>query len=304
MLKKLQIEGGRAVPSTADPAPIWVYVNPDESERKQLVETLKIDEHTLASALDPDEVSRMETEPEHVAVVFKRPKTYRAEDNLTFKTLSTGLFLFKERVIVVMTDDVPLFNGKSIPPRATSADLMLRILSSTIAHFIGHLRSIVMISEEVEQKIHRSMENKFLFNLFTLEKSLVYYLNALNGNAVVIDKLRNNSTRLGFTQEQQEFLEDLAIENQQCYRQAEIYSNILSSLMDARASIVGNNLNRLMKTLTIITLGVMLPTLVVSIFSMNVGIPLQSYPHAFWIIMGLAAVSSAAVVMVWRWKRW
>ncbi len=304
MLQTLELQAGKIVPSSSESAPILVALNPDSAEKRYLVETLRVDEHTLNSALDPDEVSRLEFEPEHLAVVFKRPKTYRAEDDLVFRVLSTGLFLFKERLVVVLSDEVPLFEGKPLAAAAGPADLLLRVLSSTIAHFLGHLRTITMISDQVEAKINRSMENKHLLNLFTLEKSLVYYLNALNANAVVIEKLRNNAPRTGFTPEQQELLEDLAIENQQCYRQAEIYSNILSSLMDARASIVSNNLNQLIKTLTIITIGIMLPTLVVSAFSMNVTIPLQRHPYAFWIIMLFALISAFAVGTVWRWKKW
>ena len=100
-----------------------------------------------------------------------------------------------------------------------------------------------------------------------------------------------------------ETLEDLAIENQQCYKQAEIYSNILSSLMDARVSIVNNNLSVLMKTLNLITIGIMVPTFVVSAFSMNVAIPLQKNPLAFWIIMGLAGAAMVAFMAVWRSQR-
>ena len=99
------------------------------------------------------------------------------------------------------------------------------------------------------------MENRYLLNLFTLEKSLVYYLNAINSNGMVIEKIRHNAAKIGFSQESLELLDDIIIENDQCLKQAEIYSNILTGLMDARGSIVSNNLNVLMKTLNIITVG-------------------------------------------------
>ena len=149
-------------------------------------------------------------------------------------------------------------------------------------------------------KINTAMENRYLINMFALEKSLVYYLNALNGNGVLCEKLRNNAAKIGFSQEELEYLDDLIVENAQCARQAEIYSNILASLMDARASIVGNNLNVLMKRLNLITIGIMVPTLVVSAFSMNVGIPLAAHPYAFWMIMGLAAASVFGFMIFWR----
>jgi magnesium transporter len=161
-----------------------------------------------------------------------------------------------------------------------------------------------MLSDSLEKKINASLKNKYLIDLFTLEKSLVYYFSAINGNAMVIEKLKYAAEKISFSVESIEFLDDVIIENNQCLKQAEIYSNILASLMDARVSIVSNNLNVLMKTLTIITLTVMVPTFVVSMFSMNVKIPLAEYSFAFWIIVGLAALPVAGILSFWRLRRW
>jgi magnesium transporter len=160
-----------------------------------------------------------------------------------------------------------------------------------------------MITDSLEQKINTSMENKYLLNLFTLEKSLVYYLSALNSNAMLIGKLKINAAKTAMTGENTELLDDIIVENDQCIKQAEIYSTILASLMDARASIVGNNLNLLMKTLNIITISIMVPTLVVSVFSMNVALPI-SHQHAaaFWFVIFLAAASIFIFIWVWRKK--
>jgi magnesium transporter len=116
--------------------------------------------------------------------------------------------------------------------------------------------------------------------------------------------MRHNNQKIGLSSEEMEVLDDIRIENNQCYKQAEIYSNILAGLMDARVSIVSNNLNILMKTLNIITIGIMVPTLVVSAFSMNVEIPLQKNPFAFWFILGLACVSVICFMMFWKFKKW
>src|SRR5512139_291806 len=132
MLQRFQVQDGKLAPAPEGAAPVLVYCAPDEVERKYLVDTLKLDEHTLNSALDPDEVSRLEFEPEHVAIVFKRPKTYTAQDNFVFKVLSTGFFLFRKRLVVVAPENYPLFNGRSMPPSATVADVMLRLLSATV----------------------------------------------------------------------------------------------------------------------------------------------------------------------------
>ena len=122
--------------------------------------------------------------------------------------------------------------------------------------------------------------------------------------SVYFNRLKNNSIKIGLSTAEIELLDDLIIENNQCYRQSEIHSNILASLMDARASIVGNNLNVLMKTLNIVMLGIMVPTFVVSVFSMNVPIPLQEFEFSFWLILGLALISVVGIIIIGRKFKW
>ena len=303
MLKMYQFESSKLVAADNALAPVLVFINPTAEEVHYLVDECKIDEHTLSSSLDPDELSRLEFEPEHVAMILKRPKNYSDQEHFLFKIGSTGLFWFEDRLIIVMEDDVPLFDGKQFQRVNSLSDLVLKILYRSISHFLAHLKVINQISDELEHKVNSSMENKFLLDMFALEKSLVYYLNAINANSVLIDRIRQNKNKIGFSADETEVLDDIAIENNQCYRLAEIYSNILASLMDARVSIVGNNLNILMKTLNVITIGIMVPTFVVSAFSMNVDIPFEHSPHAFWIIISFAAISVMAFMSIWQVKK-
>jgi magnesium transporter len=304
MVTRYDIVQNKIVPVGQESGNIQVIMNPEENEKKYLIEQLRIDEHTLTSALDPDELSRLEFEPDHTVLIFKRPRNYSGKNQLLFKVSSCGVFLFKERLIIVMTDDVPLFDGKIFTTVQTLPEVVLKLIFRSISHFVEHLKIFNMITDELERKINKAMENKYLINLFTLEKSLVYYLNSINSNGALIEKLKYNSGKIGFTPENMELIDDLIIENSQCYHQAEIHSNILASLMDARASIVSNNLNVLMKTLNIIMLSIMVPTLVVSIFSMNVPIPGQQYQHSFWIIMILAIASIGIIMLIWKKKKW
>ncbi len=304
MLKKYQISCHKVVESNEDKCPILLYINPDENEKRYLVENYQLDEHTLHSALDPDEPSRLEFEPNHIALIFKRPKNYSGEDQLLFKGATTGAFFFKDSLIIIMNEDINLFDGKQFARVSSLPEVILKLIYRSIFHFLEHLKIINIISDDVEQKINKSMENRYLINLFALQKSLVYYQNAINSNGVLLEKIRHNGAKFGFSQEETELLEDIVIENSQCYRQAEIYSNILASLMDARASIVSNNLNVLMKTLNIITIAIMVPTLVVSVFSMNVMIPLQRLTHAFWIILGIGGVSMVGFFLFWKYRKW
>ncbi len=280
---------------------VTVYSPPDEAEKRQLVDELKVDEHTLNSALDPDELSRLEFEPEHVAVIFKRPRNYSGAEQFLFKVNSAGAFLFRDHLRIVLPDDAQILNGAPLARVQSLPDLILRLIGRSIIHFREHLKGISMVSDELQKEINTAMENKHLINMFSLQKSLVYYVNSINSNGALLEKLRHNASKLGFSTDELELLDDLVIENSQCAKQAEMYSNILASLMDARASIVSNNLNVLMKTLNIITIAIMVPTLVVSIFSMNVSLPIRSdSPAAFWAIIGLALLSVVAFFAYWR----
>lgn len=304
MLQQLELANGRVSRDGGLLANVYVYVNPSESERKFLAETYKLDEHTLTSALDPDELARVEFEPDHVAIIYKRPHNYSSEDMFVFRVTSTGLFLFADKLIVVVSEEAPLFEGKFFAKVSSLQELVLKMLNATIFHFVGHLRVINAVSDSLEERINTSMQNKYLLNLFSLEKSLVYYLNAINSNGKLMERLKNSAAKIGFTAENLDLIDDLLIENSQCSEQAAIYSNILASMMDARVSIVSNNLNWLIKTLTLITIGIMAPTFVTSVFSMNVEFPGRTHPAMFWFILILAFSSMALVRVVWWWKRW
>ncbi len=305
MRKNYELVGGKLVPTDEEQAPVLVFVDPSAEEKRGLVDSWQIDEHTLTSALDPDELSRLEFEPEHIALIVKQPRNYSSEDAFMFRVTSMGLFIFKDKIVVVVPERDPVFEGKPFTNLHTPIDLALRLIYRSILHFLSHLKTVNMVSEALEQKINASMENRYLINLFTLEKSLVYYLNAVHTNGVLVVKLRNYRERLGLQDEQIEFLDDIIIENDQCYKLAEIYSNVLASMMDARASIVNNNLNVLMKTLNIITIAIMVPTFVVSLFSMNVPLPWHwnQEQAAFWYIGALGALATGCVILFWRWRK-
>lgn len=304
MIRKFSIVGEKIVEGVCEANCVYFYIDPNDVEKKELTDQYKIDEHTLNSSLDPDELSRLEFEPDHLAIILKRPENYIDKSQLLLKVSSMGMFLFSDKLIIVLLEDVPMMENKLFSRIASLQDVLLKLINRSIFHFFAHLKAINMISDELEGKINLAMENRYLINLFTLEKSLVYYLNSIHSNGVLLDRLKNNAMKIGLKPTDIEFLDDIIIDNNQCYRQAEIYSNILASLMDARASIVGNNLNVLMKTLNIITIGIMVPTFVVSAFSMNVHIPLQEHPYAFWIIMSFALVSVLGFMFFWRKKKW
>lgn len=235
-------------------SPIIVFENPDEIEKNILLNKYSIDEHNILSALDPNEVSRLEFEDLYTVIIYKKPKNYSSQDDFTFKAFTVGVFYFTDRIVIIMSERIVLFEEKFFNRIDTLSDVFLKLLNEAIIHFMMHLRVINMITEELEAKITRAMENKHLLNLFSISKSLVYYLNAIESNTTIISKMKRSSHKFEFSEKQTDFLEDIAIENNQCYRQAEIYSTVLGGLMDARGTIVNNNMNFLIKQLTIINI--------------------------------------------------
>ena len=214
------------------------------------------------------------------------------------------MFLFKDKLVIVLAEDIPLFVGKRFQSVSSIKEVFLKLIYNSISHYVEHLRIIHMICEEIEDKITDSMDNRYLLNLFSLVKSLVYYAEAITSNGFVFEKTRTLAGRIGLDEKDVEMLDDIIVENTQCKTQADIYSNILAQLLDARASIVNNNLNQLMKKLNVVTIWMMVPTLVVSAYGMNVALPMAQHPQAFWMLMGVCLMLVWLVMLYWRHKNW
>jgi magnesium transporter len=147
------------------------------------------------------------------------------------------------------------------------------------------------------------MKNEELIKLLNIEKCLVYFTTSLKSNELMMERLLKTEI-LRLTPEDQEKLEDVQIDNRQAIEMANIYSNILSGMMDAFASVISNNLNVVMKILTSITIILMIPTLIASIYGMNIETPFQRSPFAFFIVVGISFAISLIGVLVFMRKKW
>lgn len=244
---------------------VQIHINPDADERREILDSLPIDEHSLSSSLDPDEISRVEFKPDHMLVIWKLPKNYSYQEEVRFNVSSVGISLAGNRLVLILPEDISLIDEKS----GSALDCVLGIFTHTTRHFLEHLKVIKLVSREIQNKINTALENKYLIHMFTLGESLTYYFHAIASNAIVLRKIRNNTERLGFSSEQIELLEDIIIENDQCARQAEIYSSVLSGLMDARGTLVNNNMNIILKNLTIVNTVLLPLNLLASIGGMS-----------------------------------
>lgn len=279
MVKKFELLNNSLVESKSTECPILVFVNPDATEKNTLLSSFAIDEHTLLSALDPDELSRIEIDVDALSLIWKRPMNYSGQDNFYFNVASVGLFLFKDRLAIVLNEDISIAptGTRKVQRLDSLLNVVLAFLYETIYHYLEHLKVIKMISRDIQQKINTSMENKHLIQMFNLSESLVYYANAINGNNAVLTRLRTHAEKANFGEQILDLLDDLIIENNQCFKQAEIYSTVFSGLMDARGTLVNNNMNVLLKNLTMINVVFLPLNLIASIggmseFSMMTGV--------------------------------
>ncbi|MGB9621812.1 MAG: magnesium transporter CorA family protein [Brevinematia bacterium] len=269
MTKYYEIINGIAKASDNQDSPVKVFIEPNEYEIEE-IKKLGISEHDITSSFDPEEISRLEVyEDNSIFIVWKIPKNYSHGGQLVFNVSSVGIFIKQNNIIFILPEDMGIFESKYFKNISNNIEIFLAFLQATINHFYGHLRGIKILSSEIEEKLTKSLDNTHLIYMFNLSESLVYYLNALNSNHGVLLKTKEYKDKIPLSKSNFEKLKDIIIDNKQCYRQARILSMVLSELMDARASIINNNMNILIKNLTIINV-VMLPlNLIASIGGMS-----------------------------------
>jgi magnesium transporter len=175
--------------------------------------------------------------------------------------------------------------------------MVLKIFEKVINNFQDHLKEINMRRNTLEHKLYVANRNEELLQLMRIQKSLVYFLTALRSNELLMMKMvRTNFLQLN--EDEKDFLDDLIVETSQALEMANTYTNILSSTLDAFASIISNNQNEVLKRLTTLTIVLTVPTLIASIYGMNVPIPYKDTPYAFWI----PVIISLMILIVVGWN--
>lgn len=252
MITSYRIESARLVPSTVDDANVLVYCEPTDEEKASLLAQFDLDPFDMEAIYDADEVPRVESTPDSTFMIWKRPDNVSRSETIQFEVSSLGIVVQNNKAALIIPKGDFSLTGREFKRIDSVWDCVLRVLLLTIHHYQGHLKAIKMMSQDLQVKIVRSMENKYLLQMFSLGESLIYYHNALETNLSVLTKLHIAVDRLKLTADQIEFFDDVIIENQQASKQAGIYSTVLSGLMDARGTIVNNNMNVLLKNLTLI----------------------------------------------------
>ena len=240
----------------------------DAGEKAMLGKMMNIDNHSLTSALDPDEVPRFELENENVNLIWKSPAPFRLGDISSLNVCSIGFFYRGDKLIIISSSYIDFIEEKFIIRINTFNDLILSLINSTIKHFIDHLKAVKIMSREIQQKINSSMGNEYLLQMFNLSEILIYYLDALDSDRLVLGKFEN-WLKTSDPDVKINFLSDIVVELNQAVKQAEIYSQVFAGLMDARGTLVNNNMNTLIKNLTVISIIFLPLNLIASIGGMS-----------------------------------
>ena len=286
----------------------WVNMYaPTEEEINRVTDEANIYVDFIRDALDDEERPRIEREDGQVYIIVDYP--YITHDDAGFpiyETIPIGIVLTEECIITVSLKDTPIlevFKNNKIKEFYTFKKnrFALQILAIITSYYLRYLKQINKRTNEIERELHQSMKNKELYAFLALEKSLVYFTTSLKSNKVVLDKILRFSY-IKMYDEDKDLLEDVMIEKIQAIEMAETYSSILSGMMDAFASIISNNVNIVMKFLTSFTIILSFPTIVFSFYGMNVDLPLQNSPHAFWISITVACVLSTLTALIF-WKK-
>ncbi len=287
----------------------WIAMtNPSATELMDIADRTGIDINNLRAPLDEEERARIEVEDNYTLVLVDIPTLEKRNDKDRYVTIPLGIIIAKEFLITVCLEETPIlkcFMDGRVRDFYTfkKTRFILQILYRNASTFLQHLRTIDRKSEEIEQKLHISTQNRELIELLELEKSLVYFTTSLRSNEVVFEKMLKIE-RIKHYPEDEDLLEDLIIENKQAIEMANIYSGILSGTMDAFASIISNNQNIVMKFLAAITIVLSIPTMIASFYGMNFAhIPYGDNPMGFYIVTLSALVLTFIIALIFRKKR-
>lgn len=273
----------------------WInIVAPSDQELILVSKKTGVPLEFLRAPLDDEETSRLDIEDNNILVIVDIPFTEMEDNSLTYDTYPLAIIHTDKEIITVCLKNSKIltdFIDGKIRTFFTfkRSRFILQILNKISTYYLLYLRQIDKKSLMVEKRLHKSMKNKELIQLLSLEKSLVYFSTSLKSNEITLEKM----LKLDFIQkyeEDKDVLEDVIIENKQAIEMANIYSNILSGTMDAFASVISNNLNIVMKLLASITIVMAIPNMISGMFGMNVtGIPFGSGDggFGFWYVIAI-----------------
>ena len=282
----------------------WIHLtNPSDEEITKISETFRIKKRSLTKLLDNAELPRVESLNNNLLIVIDLPYTVKYHNVNKYRVMPLGIILMPNGIITISSKEHPLIDDiKSNQIKGLNINdkqrFPLYLIGKSVEYYLKFLNEIQEDIRAKESILAKSTNNRELVHMLTLEKSLVYFINSLRGNDLVIEKLENINHEL-FKEKDIELLKDVRIETKQGIEMANIYREILDSTMETYGTIISNNLNDVMKFLTSITLVISIPTMIASFMGMNV--PLGDFsvnPASFLVLVLISLILSIIIIII------
>ncbi len=290
----------------------WINViNPSNEELEKIASWVNWDVDILKSSLDIDERSRIEHEGDNFMVIVNLPLL---DDEGQFDTLPCSMVFTPKNFLTLCSRENRII-GSFTKANASMFDtknrtqMMLDILYKSTQFYLRYLKIINRKTESIEYTLRNTTNNKELFQLMEIQKSLVYFTTALKDNHLILQKLmrlvrvKSMNGILEFSEDDIDYLEDIMIENKQAIEMVDMHRTILESMMDGFASVINNNVNQVMKFLASITIILSIPTMLASFWGMNVGLPLTQTRFGFWYVVAASIILTILVILFFRKKK-
>ena len=285
----------------------WIQVTcPTDEDRQMLEEKFQIPDYFISDISDTDERARYEYDDGWMLIILRIPYVKEIRSRTPYTTVPLGIIHKRDVTITVcfyetnMMLDFVSFQQKRAEGFTDYVDMIFRLFLSSAVWYLKRLKQISIIIDKAKRNLDHDVNNESLIGLSRLQDSLTYFITSIRGNENLLAKLK---FKLQVDELDADLIEDVNIEMSQARETTNIYSNILESTMDTYSSIINNNMNRVMRTLTSVTIIMMFPTLVASLFGMNLINGMEANPFGFFVALLVSIVTSIASWVILRHKR-
>lgn len=287
----------------------WInLVEPTTTELERVLSYSRVPRDFLTDPLDADERPRFDYDDDASMLIVHVPYPVEDDEVVPYRTVPLGIIIFGKSVITVCSARTPVTTAfldqiRRVCPPSDQYRFAFRLLWHGGVLFLRYIHDVHQRTNALEEELHESISNKVLLKLLTIEKTFVYFTTSLKADSIALARA-NTARQLPLSEDDRDQLEDAMVEYQQALETATIHANILNGTLDTFASLINNNLNNVMKYLTVVTIFLAVPTLITSAYGMNIKLPLvagDGSPHVFWMIVAvsLGVAFSLGMILFW-----
>jgi magnesium transporter len=306
-LETYKFTGGRVERAARPERGCWLrIINPSKDNLPLIAEHFKVPLDFLTAALDLDETARIEIDDQATLFILKIPYYDDSKADVLYFTIPVAIILVGGMILTVCTRETSIlqdFADNKVRHVVGGHRFILQFILRATVRYLQYLKQLNNAANIIQKKLEMESRNKQLIKLFNIEKSLVYFTTSLKSNMLMLERMRRMAL-LELNEFNENLLEDIFTECKQAIEMSNIYSDILTGMMDAFASVISNNLNIVMRLLTTITIVLTIPVLVASFFGMNVPVPMSDNKYAFLMIIGVSLVLCSIAVFYFVRRRW